>query len=195
GINSDETVVLFIGRMVWEKGIYDFLHAAARICRDSQMTGYRVRFLIVGKGPELQGVHDRAKKLGITNRITFLEEYPYQDMYKLHNLADIFVLPSISTPKWQEQFGMVLIESMACGTPLVSTLSGSIPEVVGDAGILVQPNDHLSLYNVIKQLIVNKDLREQLGGKALMRAGLNFDSSKNAEKFRMVFEKVMSRTM
>ncbi len=194
GINSNETVVLFIGRMVWEKGIYDLLHAAARICRDSQMNEHRVKFLIVGKGPELQGVHERAEKLGITNRITFVEEYPYQDMYKLHNLADIFVLPSISTPKWQEQFGMVLIESMACGTPLISTLSGSIPEVVGDAGILVQPNDHLSLYNAIKKLVLDKNIREQTGDKALTRAESLFDSRKTAEKVKIVFEKVLSGT-
>jgi thioredoxin-like negative regulator of GroEL len=88
---------------------------------------------------------------------------------------------------------MVLIESMACGKAVVSTRSGSISEVVADAGILVQPNDHLSLYNAIKELICNKELRDTLGRKALIRAREEFDSKRTAEKVKEVFEKVLSR--
>ncbi|MBI5741902.1 MAG: glycosyltransferase [Nitrospirae bacterium] len=190
---KEELVVLFIGRMVWEKGVYDFVHAAAKVLNDKSLKGLPLKFLMVGKGPELNGVRESAMKSGISNRFAFIEEYPYQEMYRLHNLADIFVLPSISTKTWQEQFGMVLIESMACGKPVVSTLSGSIPEVVGDAGILVQPNDHISLYEAMRKLITDKDLRRYLGGKALKRAEDEFDSQKTAEKVRAVFEKVMSR--
>jgi glycosyltransferase involved in cell wall biosynthesis/2-polyprenyl-3-methyl-5-hydroxy-6-metoxy-1,4-benzoquinol methylase len=193
GIDKDEIVVLFVGRMVWEKGIYDLLHAASKMCREGIAGEHNIRFLIVGKGPELEGVHERVSILGITDRITFLNEYPYHDMNKLHNLADIFVLPSIPIPAWQEQFGMVLIESMACGTPVISTLSGSIPEVVGDAGLLIQPNDHLSLYRAIVQLTVDQKLREQLGVKSLKRAQEKFDARKMSVQVRKVFEKVMSR--
>ncbi len=193
GFSSDETVVLFIGRMVWEKGIYDLIHAAEQTFRTGLIRDHGVRFLIVGKGQELEGVHKRAAMLGISDWITFLEHYPYEDMHTLHNLADIFVLPSISTPTWQEQFGMVLIESMACGTPVISTLSGSIPEVVGDCGLLIQPNDHLSLYRAMKQLIVNKEQREDLGSRALMRAAREFDSRKIAQRVKMVFEKLITR--
>ncbi len=193
GLNEDDMVVLFIGRMVWEKGIYDFLHASARICRDSMLNEKRIRFLIVGKGPELEGARERARALGISSSIIFIEEYPYKDMYKLHNIADFFVLPSISTRIWQEQFGMVLIESMACGTPVISTYSGSIPEVVGDGGVLVQPNDHLSLYHAMKELITNKDTLDDLAQKALKRAETLFDSAKTADKVKAVFNKVMSR--
>lgn len=192
GIGRDEIVVLFIGRMVWEKGIYDFLHAAARVLADDELKKHSIRFLIVGKGQEMQGARARVWPLGIAAWTTFVEEYPYHDMYRLHNLADIFVLPSISTKGWQEQFGMVLIESMACGTPVISTLSGSIPEVVGDAGILVQPNDHMSLCSAMKKLIIDNPLRERLGEEGLKRARTHFDAQKNSEKFGRVFEKVMS---
>ncbi|MBI5098519.1 MAG: glycosyltransferase [Nitrospirae bacterium] len=193
GLKKEEIVVLFIGRMVWEKGVYDFVHAAARTLNDRSLNKIPVRFLMVGKGPELYGVQERAMALGISSRFTFIEEYPYQEMHKLHNLADIFVLPSISTKTWQEQFGMVLIESMACGKPVVSTYSGSIPEVVEDAGILVQSNDHLSLYGAIKRLIIDKALRESIGKKGLTRAETEFDSRKIAEKVREVFEKVLNK--
>jgi len=193
GIKKEEIVVLFIGRMVGEKGVYDFVHAAARDLSDRSLKKLPVRFLMVGKGAEFYSVQARAMALGISNRFTFIEKYPYQEMHKLHNLADIFVLPSISTKTWQEQFGMVLIESMACGKPVVSTYSGSIPEVVGDAGILVQSNDHISLCNAIKKLISDAELRESIGKKALTRAETEFDSEKIAEKVMGVFEKVLSQ--
>ena len=193
GISSDEVIVLYIGRMVWEKGVYDFVHAARRILGDRSIGQIPVRFIMAGSGQELEALRERADRLGISKSMIFLKHVPYQDIHRLHNLADIFVLPSIPVRNWQEQFGMVLIESMACGTPVISTLSGSIPEVVGDTGLLLQPNDHLSLYEAIKKLILDKELRDILGKKALARAGSCFDSRKNAEKFRMVFEKVMSR--
>ncbi len=193
GIEKEEVVVLFIGRMVWEKGVFDLVHAAAMILNDRLLKELPIRFLMAGRGPELDRLRERAKRLGVSNRITFLENCPYHDIHRLHNLADIFVLPSIPIMNWQEQFGMVLIESMACGKPVITTLSGSIPEVVGDAGILVQPNDHLSLYEAIKELILDKELREQIGKNALIRAERGFDSRKTAEKVKMVFEKVLSK--
>jgi starch synthase len=193
GIGGEETVILFIGRMVWEKGVYDFVHAAARICCDGMLGEFQVKFVMVGKGPELDAVRARAEALGIAPWIMFIENCPYHEMHRMHNIADIFILPSILTKTWQEQFGMVLIESMACGKPVISTLSGSIPEVVGNAGILVQPNDHGSLYEALRKLIVGKDMREDLGKKALSRAEREFDSRKTAVRVKMVFEKVLSR--
>lgn len=193
GIKDNEVVVLYIGRMVWEKGIYDFVHAAALVLRERAMQTIPARFIMAGSGNEIEALRERAAGLGIISHMVFIENTPYEDMHKMHNVADIFVLPSIPVKNWQEQFGMVLIESMACGKPVISTLSGSIPEVVGDAGILVQPNDHLSLYEAMKRLITDKGLREKTGDKALARARKHFNSRKNAEKFREVFEKVMSR--
>jgi GT2 family glycosyltransferase/glycosyltransferase involved in cell wall biosynthesis/ubiquinone/menaquinone biosynthesis C-methylase UbiE/TolA-binding protein len=193
GIENGGIVILFIGRMVWEKGVYDLVHAAGKILGESAFKTKSVRFIMAGRGPELEALRERAERLGILDNIIFLENTPYHEIHKLHNIADIFVLPSISTQNWQEQFGMVLIESMACGKAVISTRSGSISEVVGDAGILVQPNDHLSLYNAIKEVICNKELRDTLGRKALLRARQEFDSKRTAEKVKEVFEKVLSR--
>lgn len=191
-IGHEDIVVLFIGRMVREKGIYSIAHAAAKILGDSSMKDLPIKFLLTGKGAELDMLVQRTADLGISDRFIFPGDYPYDKMHRLHNLADIFILPSISAITWQEQFGMVLVESMACGKPVISTLSGSITEVVGDAGILVQPNDHLSLYQALKELISDKKLREILGRKALERAIDKFDSRNTAEKAGKVFEKVLS---
>ncbi len=192
-LNNKDIVILFVGRIVWEKGIYDIIHAAARIFKDTLLRGLPIKFLLAGNGIELNILRNRAGSLGISDRIIFLESHPYDKMHRLHNMADIFILPSIPSTTWQEQFGMALVESMACGKPVVSTMSGSISEVVGDAGLLVQPNDHLSLYQAIKKIILDKAFRDSLGQMALARAVNNFDAGKTAEKVSEVFEKVLSR--
>ncbi|RJQ47249.1 MAG: glycosyltransferase [Nitrospiraceae bacterium] len=192
-ISTEEIVVLFIGRIVWEKGVYDLVHAASKILRDRELKKFGIRFVLAGNGPELKLLYERTAHLGIADSFLFLENYPYEEIHRLHNIADIFILPSIPSPNWQEQFGMVLIESMACRKPVVSTLSGSIPEVVGDAGLLVQPNDHVSLCEALKRLISDNELREEISIKALHKAEREFDSRKTAERFKRVFEKVLSR--
>ncbi len=188
GVGEGDIVILFIGRMVWEKGIYDLLHAARMIFGDPAIKDCRVKLLMVGRGRESNGIRSRAARLGMARWVEFIEDYPYHEMHHLHNIADIFVLPSIPVRNWQEQFGMVLVESMACGKPVISTLSGSIPEVIGDAGILVQPNDFLSLYREMKRLILDKALREELSVRARERVVERFDSRKVAKRVGEVFK-------
>jgi glycosyltransferase involved in cell wall biosynthesis len=87
---------------------------------------------------------------------------------------------------------MVLLESMACGKALISTCSGSIPEVVGDAGILVQPYDHLSLYQALKTALLNDALRQQLGQKARRRVETHFDCRHVAAKIDEAYRSILA---
>ena len=190
GISRDERVVLFTGRMVWEKGVYDFMHAAKLAY--ALLGKAPIRFVMVGKGPERVAVMARAEEIGISKFVLFIEGYPYDRMRDLYNAADIFVLPSISTRMWKEQFGMVLIEAMACGTPVISTSSGSIPEVVGDAGILVPANDPGDLSRAISLLYRDDALLADLGGRGRRRAVAEFDSGKVAERVGKVFMDVLN---
>lgn len=191
GIGKEEKVILFTGRMVWEKGIYDLLYAAKLVSLDSRLRNDALRFLVVGKGPESDGVKNRVREMGVEHLFTFIESYPYHKMHEMFSMADIFVLPSISTRTWKEQFGMVLIEAMACGLPVISTLSGSIPEVVGDAGILVQPNDPGGLSVAIINLLTDDTLRQEMGKKGRERVVNEFNSQKIAHKFNFLFEKLL----
>ncbi|RMG67434.1 MAG: glycosyltransferase, partial [Nitrospirae bacterium] len=190
GIRPSEKVVLFVGRAVWEKGIYDLIYAIK--LTEGYLKDAEIRAVITGRGPELETVKERVRELGIFDRFIFIESYPYHKIHKLFNMADIFVLPSISLRSWKEQFGMVLIEAMACGTPVISTLSGSIPEVVGDAGLLVQSNDPHSLADAIIDLIKNDDKRLELGKKGRERVESNFSSEKISQKFGDLFRYILN---
>lgn len=189
GIRPSEKVILFIGRVVWEKGIYDLIYAVKLALGDLKGSGIRV--IITGRGPELQSVRERVEELGISDRFVFIESYPYHRIHQLFNMADIFVLPSISLRTWKEQLGMVLIEAMACATPVISTLSGSIPEVVGDAGLLVQPNDPHCLAHAMVDLLKNERMRLELGRKGRERVESKFSAEKISQKIGEVFNHVL----
>ena len=107
--------------------------------------------------------------------------------------ADMFVLPSIPVEKWLEQFGMVLVEAMACRKPIISTLSGSIPDVVGDAGILAQPADFYSHYQAMKQPVLSPRLSGDLAIRARKRAKTEFNSVRIAEETAGIYRTLVGR--
>jgi len=192
GIRDGEIIILFVGRIVREKGIYEVIHAIKEL--DSTDHGIPFRLLIVGNGPEFKGVKERIDALGVSERVIVVNKCPYAEMPGIYNAGDIMILPSIPAHRWQEQLGMALIEAMATGIPVISTYSGSISEVVGDAGILIQPADHVSLYEALRGLMESGSLRRELGGRALERARYKFDACQVAERVDMVFERLLKST-
>ncbi len=137
----------FVGRLVKEKGIR-VLNEAAR--------GLDVRLLAVGVGPEqvngevVGGVRPEQVK-------SYLRQ------------MDVLVLPSLTAPKWKEQFGRVLIEAMTCGVPVVGSDSGAIPETIGDAGLIVPEGDVAALRAAIVRLKDDAELRAELSRRGLER--------------------------
>lgn len=190
-IQENDFVVLFIGRLVWEKGVYDLIFAAKKIISDNQIKT-PVKFVFAGSGSEEKKMRTLAKQLSIDKNIIIVRSLPYSKVSDMHNLADVFVLPSILTKYWQEQFGFVLIESMSCGKPIITTMTGSIPYVVGDAAILIPPNDFLSLYQSIKRVILEHGTREEMKRRSLIRAKEKFDAKEVARKFEESYQKVLN---
>jgi glycosyltransferase involved in cell wall biosynthesis len=129
---QNEMVIGYVGRVIEEKGIHVLLDAM-------RMLPERIRLQIVGGGPYLPSLQQLADQYGINDRVQFLHPVAYGTMPEVLRRIDALVLPSLATPYWKELFGRVLIEAMACEVPVVGTSTGGIPEVIGDAGILVPP--------------------------------------------------------
>jgi glycosyltransferase involved in cell wall biosynthesis len=91
---------------------------------------------------------------------------------------------------WQEQFGMVLAEAMASGTPVISTMSGSIPEVVGDAAVLIPPGDYNALADNVMKLIEDSAIRDDFSKKGRARAEEVFNSKTIANDFLDVMNQI-----
>jgi glycosyltransferase involved in cell wall biosynthesis len=142
GASGGERLILSAGRLVWEKGHQDVLRAFAALRQGIGVAPRTdVRLLIVGDGPEGGRLRSYADELGIADAVEFRATVPYDEMPALYASASALVLASLPTKGWEEQFGMVLIEAMATGTPVIACASGAIPEVLGGAGTLVEPGD------------------------------------------------------
>jgi glycosyltransferase involved in cell wall biosynthesis len=170
GLRDDEFVILFVGWLLPRKGIDFLILALHELVRDPELARFKFRLAVVGTGPGRDRVERLIARTGLESRCSFLGSLTYDRMPAAFRAADVFVLPSIATPEWQEQFGMAIIEAMACGTPVVTTLSGAIPEITDDKAVLCQPNDFVSLYQAVRELALDADKRIAMGAAARQHA-------------------------
>ena len=187
GLTGDQVVILFVGSLLKSKGVHDLLAATQLLHESNVLHSKTHRVLIIGRGPEEPQLRELARQLRIDDIVTLGGSVSYADMPEIHRLADIFVLPSIPTPTWEEQFGMVLAESMASGKAVVSTQSGSIPEVVGDTGVLVPPGDPNSLAMALHDLLHDDERRAKLGRAARMRVESVYSHRIVAQKIANIY--------
>jgi len=184
GVDEDDFVILHVGRAVWEKGAEYLLHAF------KLMNTTNSKLIIIGRGPEYAWIDELIKRYKLGNRVIHIEGVPYMEIHRYYSIADVFVLPSAPIPSWQEQFGMVFVEAMASGVPVVAGNSGSISEVVGDAGVLVPPADFHELAKALTTLAEDDDLRKQLARRGRRRVEDRFDSRKISKRIKSVYAKL-----
>jgi len=183
-VSSPGFTVGFVGRLAEEKGIGTLLTAVAQLPEDVQL-------LLVSSSPKLPTEFENlAKKLKISDRIKVVGGVPHQDLPKYINRMDVFVLPSITTQTWKEQFGRVLIEAMACKIPVVGSSSGAIPEVINDAGLIFEEKNSEALASKIESLRSNEPLRRELAEKGYQRALKNLTFEKIAEETVRIYREL-----
>ncbi len=144
-----ERVVLYVGRLEPRKGLGTLISAMKDI--DGTL-------LVVGRGSMLPVLREKARLLGVLNRVKFLGQIEYSKLPAIYALSDVFVLPSLS-----EAFGIVLLEAMASGTPVVGTNVGGIPEIIDGCGFLVPPRNPRKLAEAVNSILNNQNLGKKLG--------------------------------
>lgn len=117
----------------------------------------------------------------------WISDASYSQIPILLRSADIFFLPSQTTPTWEEQYGMALVEAMATGLPIITTTSGAITELVGNASLISTPTDYVMLQTNILTLIHNSKQRSLLSQRSLVRAQQLFDHQKIARKLAQLY--------
>jgi starch synthase len=176
-------VFLYAGRLVQEKGLVHLVRALRQLPDTA-------RLRVIGRGGTSHKIRRAVEVLGLEARVEFVEWVDYTAMPEVMRTADVFVMPSLPTPYWEEQLGFSLIEAMASGVPIVSTRSGSIPDVVGDAGILVPPYDVEALAAAMRALL-DPARRAAMGAVGRARALDQFDARHQAHRLADVFEAVL----
>jgi glycosyltransferase involved in cell wall biosynthesis len=139
--SQEPGLVLSPGRLVWEKGHQDVIRAVAALRRGLVPGAPEARLLLVGSGPDEPKLRRYCDELGIADAVEFRSGVPYTDMPDVYARASCMVLASLAIKGWEEQFGMVLAESLAAGLPIVASSSGAIPEVVGGSARMFVPGD------------------------------------------------------
>ncbi len=151
----------FVGRLVEEKGGALLLDALAQLDGLWQLD-------IIGDGPERGALEAQAKTLHIDDRVSF-GTLPSIRMPGFYQGIDALAVPSLTRENWKEQFGRVIIEAMACGVPVIGSDSGAIPEVIGDAGLVVPEGDVAALSSGLRRLMHDPALRRELAEKGRQR--------------------------
>ena len=112
---------------------------------------------------------------------------PDEELCRLYNTCTVFVMPSLD-----EGFGLPAIEAMACGRPVIVSSGNSLEEVVGDAGLIVDPHDREALAAAMDRVFFGEDLRRSLGERAIRRAG-EFSWETAAQRLLAIFEQTRER--
>ncbi len=165
-----ERFILFLGTIEPRKNLPTLIQAYRLLCMAEGPHGPSL--VVAGaRGWLFDSVFILVEQLGLSDRVLFTGGIPWADVPAFYNLAEVFVFPSL-----YEGFGLPPLEAMACGTPVVAANVSSIPEVVGDAGLLVDPNDAEGLAEALGRVLNDATLRQDLRRRGLARAaGFSWD--------------------
>lgn len=153
---DDRFVIGYVGRMDAKKGVH-VLTESFGLLDDAAS-----ELVFLGDGADRAEIRSHVAASAYTARVRFVDPVPHADVAAHIKGFDVLVLPSVSTPLWKEQFGHVLVEAMACGVPVIGTRCGAIPEVIGDAGIVVDEGDATALADAVARLINDAGERNRL---------------------------------
>jgi glycosyltransferase involved in cell wall biosynthesis len=173
-------IVVSVGRLIYYKGIEYLIRAMARV---------KGRLLIVGDGPLRARLEQEAQAHGVGQRVVFLGEI--QDVVPFYHAADVFVLASTAR---SEAFGIVQLEAMACGKPVVNTrLASGVPwvSVDGVTGLTVPPGDSEALAKAINLLLADPERRAKYGQAGRRRVQQEFTLEVMARRTLQLYSDVM----
>jgi len=181
--DDGDPVIGYLGRFVEEKGL-DVLTAALG------RTAGGWRALFVGGGPDQEKLE--AWAAASSGRARVVTGVAHDEVPAHLAAMDVLVAPSLTTPRWREQFGRMLTEAMACGVPVVGSDSGEIPHVLGDAGIVVPEGDANALAAALDALIADPARRADHARRGLARVEAEFTLPHVARRHLAFFDDVLA---
>jgi glycosyltransferase involved in cell wall biosynthesis len=181
---TNRPIVLFVGRLVPYKGVDVLLEA---------LSGLDAACLIVGDGPMRPHLESQARALGIENRVKFVGSVPDEELAALYRACDVFALPSVTR---QEAFGVVQLEAMAAGKPVVSTDLGTGVGWVNrhaETGYVVPPRDPVALREAMRRLLDDPGLQKSMGAAAKRRVRSAFTVERMIDDTLALYREVMAQ--
>lgn len=177
-------LVLGVGTLEPRKNHLALIKAFAQAQKKKK--GPAMLALAGGKGWLYEETQQVVEQLRLENKVRFLGRVSDLELISLYSMADVFAFPSFF-----EGFGIPPLEAMACGAPVITSNTSSLPEIVGDAALLVDPFDVSALGQAITRLLEDEQLREELRQKGYQRVQ-RYTWSESASKMLSVYQKLYS---
>jgi glycosyltransferase involved in cell wall biosynthesis len=185
GLSEDRPFVLYVGQYQPRKNVAGMLGAFSRLAEDIRRD---FEFVLAGSKMKQHMFLDIAKQAdSLSDRIDvrMFVDVPEEDLLHLYNAASLFVfLP------FYEGFGLPVLEAMRCGCPVLASSATSIPEVAGDAAVLVNPENTEEISAAMDRLLRDRELREDLAGRGLERAS-RFNWRRTASQTLEMYSELM----
>lgn len=182
GISPNDRIVLFVGRLSYYKGLEYLIEAMQEV---------EAKLLIVGEGELRRELEEKARVLKVDHKIVFLGKVSEEELKYCYQICDVFVLPSVEP---SEAFGIVQMEAMAYGKPVVNTnLPTGVPyvSVDGETGFTVPPRDSKALAEALNKILNDKELAAKFSKNALTRVRERFSREKMLEKIYSIYKNLI----
>ena len=176
-ISQETFVILSVGRHVPRKN-FDIVIQAVKEIKEVNPE-FKIKYYLIGDGPETPKLKKLSKDLGIENQVIFLGECEERERNKFYKSSDVFIMPSVKKKESVEGFGLVFLEANLFKVPVIGTLSGGIKEAIihEKTGFLIEPDDKNSLVEKISFLYNNKEKKIEMGeyGHKRVISSFNWD--------------------
>lgn len=179
---NEKVIATFIGRLEPEKGVLNLVKQFG-----NKIYNTNIHLMIVGSG-SLESQICQLLSGNHYSNVHFLGQLSYKKIPELYNFSDFLIHPAFGNKTWEEQYGMVLIEAMASGVPIIGSNSGSIPEIIGDAGIVA---DEKKIFRLAYQFATNPNLINSYKIKARNRAVIEFNRDNFARRLLEIYRYVL----
>jgi glycosyltransferase involved in cell wall biosynthesis len=183
---AEVPLFVVVGRIVPERGLDLVLDALAEVYG-------HWRLQIVGTGPAQEPLEAQSQRLGLAARIEWLGGIPRQELPALWSRADVVVAPSRSTPAWIEPTGSLVLEAMAHGVAAIVSRCGALPDVVGDAGMVIDEGDRPALTRALARVVEDPARARVFGAMARQRVLEHYGDRPIAERTMALWRQVLSR--
>ena len=190
-VNKDKNTfkILAVGYLIERKGFEYLIKAMKDVLKEHE----NVTLRIVGSGPLEKKLKELIEDLRLQKNVEILKNVSDEDLLRLYNSSDLFVLPSVVDSQGNtEGLGVVLLEAMACGLPVIGSNIGGIPDIIqdGETGLLVPEKDVNELSKSIVSLIEDEDLRERIAFNGYNMVREKFSWEKVAEGYITIYKEI-----
>jgi glycosyltransferase involved in cell wall biosynthesis len=185
GLPQNRPILCSVANLIPEKGIQVLLRTVAQLVHEKERTD--ILLVIVGEGHYRHELEHMTAELDIMDNVLFTGRR--SDVHLIVSASDIVVVPSV----WEEAFGLIIAEAMACGRPVVASDIGGIPELVanGITGLTVRSGDTEELMTALYQLLESPDKRREMGEAAERKATEKYDLTKQVKKLTEICDRLV----